>query len=157
MANQPQFDPGRALANYDPFNVAENMRKLFGGFFLQENWMSPVRWMTNIAQQGMTIDIAENDESYTVLADIPGVKKEDITVEIAGNRITISAETKSGKEERKGDAIIQSERHYGSFFRSFILDKNVDDDKVAAKYTDGVLELTIPKKNGGQGKQISIH
>ncbi|RXZ43699.1 Hsp20/alpha crystallin family protein [Crenobacter cavernae] len=155
MANQPQFDPGRALANYDPFNVAENMRKLFGGLFLQENWMSPVRWMTNIAQQGMTIDIAENDKSYTVLADIPGVKKEDITVEIAGNRITISAETKSGKEE--GNTIIQSERHYGSFFRSFILDKNVDDDKVAAKYTDGVLELTIPKKNGGQSKQISIH
>jgi HSP20 family protein len=156
MASLMKPEPQQRLSQYDPFHLTENMHKMFEDFFSPSSWMSPATWMSNLAQQGMTVDIAENESSYIVCADIPGVKKEDITVEVDGNCVSISAETSSTKEEKQGETIIQSERHYGKFFRSFTLEKNIDDSKVAAKYVDGVLELTLPKKNGGQSKVISV-
>jgi HSP20 family protein len=76
------------------------------------------------------------------------VKKEDIQVSIDGNRVSISAETKTEKEEKKGEKVLRSERYYGNVARSFTLANDVDETKAKAKYTDGVLELTLPKKEG---------
>lgn len=156
MANLIKPDPLHRLSQYDPFNLGENMRRMFNDFLSPEGWMSPASWMSGFAQQGMALDIAENDTSYIVRADIPGVQKEDINVDIDGSHVSISAETRSVKEEKKGETVIHSERHYGRFYRSFTLEKSIDDAKVAAKYADGVLELTLPKKNGGQSKHISV-
>ena len=102
------------------------------------------------------MDVKEADGMYTVKAEIPGVKKEDIHVSVEGNRISISAEVKQRKEEKEGERVLRSERSYGMASRSFSLADEVDQSKVQAKYTDGVLELTLPKKPGSSRKEIAI-
>ncbi len=105
----------------------------------------------------MRIDVSENDSAFTVKADIPGVKKEDINVRVDGNLVQIDAETKSEKETTgNGDKLLRSERHYGSISRSFSLGQDVDEAKVQAKYADGVLTLELPKKAPAPSSKINI-
>ena len=90
-------------------------------------------------------------------AEIPGVTKDDISVAIDGNQVSISAEVKKEKEEKEGEKVLHSERYYGSVYRSFTLPMDVDQSKSEAKYANGVLELTLPKKAGAAAKQLEIH
>ena len=109
------------------------------------------------AQLKMRIDVTENDKAYTVKADIPGVKKDDIDVQIDGNLVSIRAETRTEKEERgDGDRVLRSERHYGTVARTFSLGQDVDASRVQAKYADGVLNLELPKKSPADARRISI-
>jgi HSP20 family protein len=106
----------------------------------------------------IAIDVSESNGAYLVKAEVPGVKKEDIGVSIDGNQVSITAETKKEHEEKKGEKLLRSERYYGSMYRSFTLPMDVDQAKADAKYTNGVLELTLPKKAGGGGaKKLEIH
>ena len=108
-------------------------------------------------QMKMRIDVTENDTAYTVKADIPGVKKEDIDVRIDGNVVQIDARTKSEKETRgEGDKVLRSERHYGSISRTFSLAQDIDDAQVQAKYADGVLSLELPKKAAADARKITV-
>jgi HSP20 family protein len=91
-----------------------------------------------------------------VRAEIPGARKEDIKVQVDGNRVTISAETKRDKEEKKGDKVIYRECYEGSSYRSFFLDSDVDEAGADAKYENGMLELTLPKKKGSSAKQVQV-
>jgi HSP20 family protein len=102
------------------------------------------------------MDVKESNGDYKIKAEIPGVKKDDIHVNIEGNRVSISAEVKKEMEEKKGEKVIRSERSYGMASRSFSLADEVDAGKVQAKYADGVLELTLPKKTGSSRKEIAI-
>ena len=102
------------------------------------------------------LDVSENDGDYRVKADIPGVRKEDIDVRIDGNQVTIAAEVKQDKEEKKNGRVLRSERRYGYASRSFTLSSAVDANAADAKYSNGVLELKLPKKAGTEGKRISI-
>ena len=102
------------------------------------------------------VDVTEDADKYLVKADIPGVAKEDIKVDIDGNHVSISAEVKKEKEEKKGETIVYSERYEGRAFRGFTLDREVDEGKSAAKYADGVLELTLPKKANGSAKRLAV-
>lgn len=146
MANLTRYNPF-GLARIDPFEDIEDM---FKGFFVR-----PVLFE---GKPGMDIklDLKEDDKAYTVHADIPGVKKEDIQVSIEGNRVSISAETKMEKEEKEGEKVLRSERYSGKVARSFTLASDVDEGKAVAKYTDGVLELTLPKKAGSTAKKLAI-
>jgi HSP20 family protein len=109
-------------------------------------------------QPGVQIkmDVKEDDKNYTVNAEIPGVKKDDIHVTIDGNQVSISAEVKCLKEEKKDDKLLRSERYYGKVFRSFGLEWDVDEASAQAKYADGVLELTLPKRSSVKAKQLTI-
>jgi HSP20 family protein len=107
-------------------------------------------------QLKMRIDVTEDANAYKVKADIPGVKKEDISVRIDGNLVEIEAETRSEKETREGEKVLRSERNYGSVARSFSLAQDVDVAKVQATYADGVLSLELPKKSQGDARKISI-
>ena len=118
--------------------------------------MRPWRFEASERAPQIKIDLTEHEESYMVKAEIPGVKKEDIKVRIDGNQVTISAEVKKEKEERKGSRLLRSERQYGFASRSFALASDVEDSKADAKYVDGVLELTLPKKPTSSGRQLSI-
>jgi HSP20 family protein len=143
------------ISRYDPFSVARtdpfaDIDDLFKGFFVR-----PVSFEGQTPMQ-IKMDVKENDGTYTVHADIPGVKKEDIHVTIEGNQISISAEKKVEKEEKEGDKVLRSERYHGTVARSFTLGQDVDETKAAAKYSDGVLELTLPKKATTAGKTLSI-
>lgn len=146
MANISRYDPFN-LARVDPFGDIDD---LFKGFF-----MRPVL-MEGQPQMQIKLDIKEDDKAYTVHADIPGVKKENIHVTIEGNQVSISAETRVEKEEKKGEKVLRSERYVGKAARSFTLAHEVDEAKSQAKYSDGVLELTLPKKAGTSAKMLAI-
>ncbi len=102
------------------------------------------------------IDLSEGDKDFTIKAEIPGVKKEDIDVRIDGNRVTISAEVKQDKEEKKDGRVLRSERRYGYASRSFLLGSDVDQATADARYSNGVLELKLPKKAAAAGKRLAI-
>ena len=146
MANLTRYDPFN-LARLDPFGELDD---LFKGFFVR-----PVMFEDK-PQMQIKMDLKEKDDAYVVHADIPGVKKEDIHVSIDGNQVSISAETKIEKEEKKGEKLLRSERYVGKVARSFTLAHDVDDAKAQAKYTDGVLELTLPKKAVSAAKKLAI-
>ena len=139
-----------ALKRYDPFGDLDDM---FKGF-----WMRPVRYDVEMPQQlQIKLDVKSSDGAYTVAAELPGVKKEDIKIDIDGNRVTISAEVKKESEEKKGEEVIRSERYYGAISRSFTLDADIDEAKADAKYSDGVLKLTLPKKAAASRKRVTVN
>lgn len=105
----------------------------------------------------MKVDVSESDNDYTVKAELPGVKKDDIKVNIDGNQVTISAESRKETEEKKGERVIRSERYYGQIYRSMSLDSDIDQDRAEAKFENGVLTLSLPKKPGTAGKQLTIN
>jgi len=139
-----------SIVRRDPFALDDVFDDLFKGFFVR-----PVQFE---GQQQIQIktDVKEDEKTYTVHAEIPGVKKEDIHVSIDGNLLSISAEVKKEKEEKEGEKVLRSERYYGKVFRSFTLGQDVDDQAAQAKYTDGVLELTLPKKAASTAKKLAI-
>jgi HSP20 family protein len=134
------------VTRYDPFSDLDDF---FKGFMLR-----PVRMEQQIPQ--IKMDVKESNGNYIVRAEIPGVKKEDIKVDIEGDTVSISAEVKQEKEQKEDDRVIRSERYYGNVYRSFSLGQDVDEKAANAKYTDGVLELTLPKKAGSKSKQIAV-
>ena len=139
------------IKRYDPFDLTfEPFDDIFKGFF------RPVRFEGQPQQMSIKMDVKEDDKAYTVHAEIPGVKKEDIHVTIEGNQVSISAEVKKEKEEKEGEKVLRSERYYGKVYRSFTLGSEVDEGKAVAKYTDGVLDLTLPKKAASSAKKLTI-
>lgn len=105
----------------------------------------------------MRIDVTENDRGYAVKADIPGVKKEDISVRVDGNVVQIDAQAKSEKDTRgDGDKVLRSERYYGTISRTFSLGQDIDEAQVQAKYADGVLSLELPKKAPADARKITV-
>jgi HSP20 family protein len=148
MSNITRYDPFKELARIDPFLDMDDMFSRF--------MMRPVMRGGLEMEPQIKMDIKEADGMYKVKAEIPGVSKDDIHVSIEGNRVSISAEVKKETEEKKGERVIRSERSYGMASRSFTLADEVDQGKAQAKYADGVLELTLPKKAGSSRKEISV-
>lgn len=137
------------ITRYSPFN--DLMDEMF------KNFMSrPMRLLEDETGMQMRVDVSEDDKAYTIKAEIPGVKKEDINVSIDGNRLSISAETKKEAEGKEGSKVIRSERYYGKVFRAMTLDSDVDQNEAEAKYADGVLTLSLPKKAGSARKQLTV-
>lgn len=102
------------------------------------------------------IDVKESDGAYTVSAEIPGVKKEDIQVAVEGGLVTVSAEVKQEDVQKKDDKLLRSERYYGSVARSISLPQDVESAQAKAKYDNGILTLTLPKKQGSGGQRLRI-
>jgi HSP20 family protein len=137
------------ISRWDPFDDLDDM---FKGFFLR-----PMRLETQ-GEQAMRIkmDVKEDDKSYTVHAEIPGVKKEDISISIDGNQVSISAEVRKEKEEKQGEKVLRTERYYGRVYRAFSLGQDVDQERAQAKYDNGVLELTLPKKAATATRRLTV-
>ena len=138
------------ITRFDPFN--ELVDDLFKGFLVR-----PVAYANNgEALPRVKVDFAEKNGAYLVTAELPGVKKEDIHVAIDGAQVTLEAEVKREKEAAKDERVLHTERTFGKVSRSFSLPQEVDEARAEAKFRDGVLELTLPKKQAAQRKQISI-
>ena len=103
------------------------------------------------------MDVTENDKEYQVLAELPGVKKEDISITISGNEIVVSAEVKREKNVNNGETVLRAERYYGKIQRAFALGQEIDEASAQAKYNDGVLELILPKKTAAAAKRLAVH
>ena len=148
MNNITRYSPFRRLARFDPL---WDMDDAFDRFMIQ-----PVLREGMEMEPQIKMDVKESNGDYKIKAEIPGVKKDDIHISIDGNTVSISAEVKKEKEEKEGEKVIRCERSYGMASRSFSLADEVDQGKVQAKYTDGVLELTLPKKPGSSRKEVPI-
>ena len=118
--------------------------------------MRPWRMEMADAVPRIKVDLSEQDGSYAVKAEIPGVKKEDIHVEIDGNQVSISAEVRQDKEVKDGERVLRSERYFGQVSRSFQLAHDIDEAAASASFKDGVLALTLPKKTVAGGKRLTI-
>ena len=98
-------------------------------------------------------DVKESPEVYTVLAELPGVAKDDIHVDIDGGLVTLRAEVKQHDAQREGQRLVRSERYYGTVARSIQLPVDVDDAEASAKYDHGVLTLSLPKRRAQAGQK----
>ncbi|MBV6274445.1 Hsp20 family protein [Alcaligenaceae bacterium CGII-47] len=146
MANNlMQFDPFNDITHFSPLRSFEDLFKDFRLRSTLGNFETEPR---------IKMDVSETDHGYTVKAEIPGVKKEDVKVAIEGNQVTISGQTKYETEKKDGETIVRRERYLGHQSRSFTLAHEIDDLKAVAKYHDGVLELSLPKKPGNGGTRV---
>lgn len=102
------------------------------------------------------VDIKEDGNAYTVHAEIPGVGKDDIHVGVEGAVVTISAEVKQQDQQSKDEKVLRTERYYGSVSRSFQLPQDVDASACKAKYENGVLVLSLPKRQQATTKRVAI-
>ena len=133
------------LTRYDPLD------DFFRGFFVR-----PVEFGTPAEAPTIKMDVKEAGGNFVVHAELPGVKKEDIHIHIEGAAVSISAERKSEKEVKEGEHVLRTERYFGKVSRSFQLGQDIDDSKAVARFTDGVLELTLPKKAAATGRRLPI-
>ncbi|MCR4346990.1 MAG: Hsp20/alpha crystallin family protein [Sulfuricaulis sp.] len=126
--------------------------RMFQGF------LNPMREVEEARDEDLfpAMDVKERADAYVIVADVPGAKKEDIDVSLENGILTISAETKSEKEEKDGERVLRQERRYGKYVRSLRLGTQVDEKGIKANYKDGVLELTLPKAEAVKPKKITV-
>lgn len=136
----------------DPFDMLSDLQSdlnhLFNRSLTRREWARPFE---------PSIEVKENADHFTLHADLPGLRKEDFTLSVEGNNLTVKGERKQEKETnepKKG--YYYSERTYGSFLRSFEFPTEIQADKVKANYKDGVLEIVLPKSENAKPKQITV-
>lgn len=141
--------------------LQRRINEIFDDFFSSTSslsgWTHPSTNLAKFEQEfSPTCDVHENDREYLMSFDLPGVKKDEVKIEVYGNQLTISGERKrEQKEESKGR--LNSDRFYGSFFRSFFLPSEVNADLAEAHFENGVLKITLPKMEKNNSKQIPIN
>ncbi len=140
------------ITRFDPLDI-KTFENAFEDFM--QDFFRPMRYEIK-AKPRIVMDVSEDDRAYKIRAELPGVKKEDINVTISGNKVTLTAEVKKEKEEKEGEKVVRSERYYGSLYRSFTLDQDVNEAESQAKFADGVLTLTLPKKAAAAVKKLPI-
>ena len=143
-----------SLIKWDPFNDLEGIQtrlnRLFGD--------PPARRFEEgefFSNWAPAVDIQETEAEYTVKADLPDVKKEDVKVEVENGVLTVEGERKQEKEE-KGKKFHKVERAYGRFVRRFVLPTELDAAKVQAEFKDGVLNIRLPKTAAAKPKTVEI-
>jgi len=135
----------------DLFGLQEDMNMLFGDF------LGPMdrAYERGVVPWAPRVDIAEHNGTYELAADLPGLKKDDIKIEIHDNVLTIKGEKKV-EEEKKEKNYRLAERYHGEFMRTFTLPDNVNKDGIEAEFKDGVLKLTIPKTEQPKPREIEV-
>jgi HSP20 family protein len=137
------------VTRYDPFG--DLFDDLMKGYFVR-----PIAAEGTAAAPRMKLEVSENGEAFKVLAELPGVKKDEIQVTIDGDQVSISAEVRKEKDVKEGERVVHSERYYGKVSRTFRLGHEIDQAAAQAKYTDGVLELLLPKKVTAAARKLAI-
>lgn len=129
----------------DPFSLMDS---------LFSDWLSARPTSTLVSNA--RIEVSESNGSYEVRAELPGATKDDISVEIEGVRVSITAKRDSQAEKKDGEKLLYSERTHESYARSFELPQAVDSETAVAKFENGVLLLTLPKKNAPQSRKLAV-
>ncbi len=133
----------------DAFKLADRMWEDFA------QWPSPAVMGRELAQNSPLGEVDETKTHYNFKFDMPGLKKEDIKIEVSNNRLIVSGERKQERKEEDGKSYF-SEVSYGSYSRSFNLPSTVNKDKIEAKYDNGVLSVSVPKTDNPEVKKISV-
>lgn len=147
--NQLTRQPNKWL---DPFDLLTDLQEDFGRLFspaLRQN--QPEGWRELVP----SLEIHEDENQFNLTVDVPGIERKDIDISVTGNTLTVKGERKH-EEKKREKGYFYSERRYGSFQRSIQLPSEVESDKIAANYKDGVLEVTIPKSEKVKPKQIKV-
>lgn len=140
------------IVRRDPFAFEDLFDDLFKGYLVR-----PMRYFSDMSDiQSIKLDLKEADKDYTVHAELPGVNKEDLHVTIDGHTVVVSAEVKKTSEQKEGEKVLRIERYYGKVYRSFTLPSEVDESGAKARFENGVLELTLPKKAATASKRLTI-
>jgi HSP20 family protein len=151
---------GSPMAAYRPNAMEDQFGRMVETMF--EDFFAPAAHaagMSRWAEDGISsprLNVTEDEKSFQVQAEMPGVKKEDVKVSIDRQRVTIEAETRQEQEKREGENLVYAERTARKFMRSFMLPTEVDDGAADARLEDGVLSLTLPKKQAGGSKRLTI-
>ncbi|RDK06380.1 Hsp20/alpha crystallin family protein [Cupriavidus lacunae] len=136
------------IKRYDPFSI-EPMGDMLQSML--RNWR-----IAPYAELPFKVDVSESESSYTIAADLPGVKKEDINVSVDRGTVMISAKLEKATEVKEGDRVIRQERYSGSMQRAFTLDSNIDTEKIDASFQDGVLRVVLPKKEASPQQRVTV-
>ena len=147
-----------ALVRWNPMRELQTMHDRMNRFFDESlfRWGRPAEWWGEASPIGSASVNLYEDENYIIMkVELPGVKKEDIFLEVKDNTICLKAERKPETEEKE-ENYHQSEFKYGSFQRSFTLPVSVDADKIKAQHKDGILKVTLPKAESHRAKKIAI-
>ncbi|CAG9165986.1 hypothetical protein LMG23992_00659 [Cupriavidus laharis] len=137
-----------SLRHFEPFSV-EPINDMLQGM---------LRSFRGAADTGLAfkVDVSESDTAYTLTAELPGVKKEDIDVSVDRGTVMIAAKVEKSSEQKEGERLIRRERYSGSMQRAFTLDASIDESKVDASYTNGVLRVVLPKKETSPQQRIAV-
>jgi HSP20 family protein len=142
------------MERWDPFRELRSMREAMDRLF-RDSWGRP--FDSRLPDWGdIPVDVTEKDNAFVVRATIPGVRPEDIQVNVQGERLTLRAESQS-EQERKDERYVIRERHATSFYRALTLPSPVNTDQADARYDQGVLTLTLPKAQVEKSSQIKVH
>lgn len=157
---QPQQQPiARRSELMSPFQMfdrlAEDMDRLFGELGLGRGWSRRSR--TDLQAWSPRVDITQKDNELVVCADLPGMSKDDVKVDVSDNAITIQGERHRESEEERG-GIYRSERSYGSFYREIPLPEGAMTDQAKATFRNGVLEIRMPAppEHVNRGRRLEI-
>ncbi len=144
------------LSSYRSGGMEDQFGRMFENMF--QDFFAPLtqgRWAGE--DVGLPrLDVTETEQTFEVKAEMPGVKKEDVNVSIDGQRVTIEGECQQANEQRQGEQVVYSERSTRKYQRSFTLPTEVDDTSAQARLEDGVLMLSLPKKQGGTARKLTI-
>lgn len=143
--------PARVLRNVDPLNsLHREMDSMLGRFFGEResegNWMAPY-----------AVDIREDADHIYVDAELPGFSKDQVEITMENQTLTISAERKSETKQKEGETVLLRERQYNRFLRSFTLPPTVNESKVDAKLSNGVLTITLDKREETKPRKILVN
>jgi len=117
--------------------------------------VAPLAVTDHMTELDAPFEVKETKEGYVFKADVPGIKENDMSINLTDSRLTVSGKREEEKKQ-ESDTYFSMERSYGTFVRSFTLPEGIDADKVSANLKDGVLTISVPKKPGTQPKQISV-
>jgi len=142
------------IVRWNPVRDLEVMQNALNRIY-DETWRDA---RPNWTENNLPIDVHEDEDAFTIVANIPGVKAEDIDVNLHDNILTVSFETKreESNEDEENRRVLIQERVYGKFSRSFRLGQKVNSEDVQATYDNGVLTLTLPKAAEAKPRQISV-
>lgn len=133
-------------------HIQHEVNRLFN--MSQSRWLDEDRGLVESAWNP-AMEMRESKDTIVVIADLPGVAREDIDVSVHGDQLIVKGEKKQEKEEKE-KGYVRTERFYGSFMRSITLPCEVDASRVDASYKDGVLKLVLPKREDAKPQQIQV-
>jgi HSP20 family protein len=142
-----------------PFSRRSDLSRSFERLFDEsfERMLAPLGGTAEDGSRSPALDVSESDSAYTVKLDLPGVAKEDVKVAVDGRRVTVEAQTKREDEKKEGDRVVYRERAVSSYARSFTLPSDVSQSDASAKLDNGVLTLTLPKRQAVLAKRITVN
>jgi HSP20 family protein len=143
-----------ALARIAPLSDFVSLRDAMDQLF-QESFIRPNGWSGPAGQVPMPVDLWESKDAYHLRADLPGMTPDDIQINVTGDTVSLAGET-HGETDVTNEGWLRQERRSGKFQRTFTLPMQIDSNAVSATFTNGVLDLTLPKSEAVKPKTVKI-